>query len=276
MVIPVGGGATDRQARLIVDLRPEVLMATPSYALVIADAIERAGADPAGCGLRLAICGAEPWSEALRAEIEARFGVDAFDSYGLSEVIGPGVAQERAGDKGALTIWEDHFWPEIVDPATGGVVADGEPGEAVFTTLTKQGMPLIRYRSRDVTHLLPPAGGPMRRMARVRGRSDDMLIVRGVNVYPTQIEAVLAHEPALAPHYLVELRRGPGRLDQALVRVESRGAADDAALAALSRKAERLIKSHLGVSVAVAAVPPGTLGRSEGKATRVVDLRPKE
>jgi phenylacetate-CoA ligase len=275
-VIPASGGFTDRQVRLIADLRPEILLATPSYALVIADAFDRAGIDAAGCGLRLGVCGAEPWSEAMRTEIEARFGIDAYDTYGLSEVIGPGVAQELPGDKGALTIWEDHFLAEVVDPQTGELVTDGEAGELVFTTLTKQGMPVIRYRSRDLSRLLPPTTSALRRLERIKGRSDDMLVIRGVNVFPSQIEAVLGREPRLTQHYILELRR-PARLDELTLRVEARrevgDTLDENARDSLERSTEKLIKDGVGVTVRVIVVQPDTIERSQGKARRVVDLR---
>lgn len=279
-VIPVSGGFTARQVTLINDLRPEILLATPSYALVIADAFEAERLDPAGCGLRTVVCGAEPWSEGMRAEIEARFGVDAYDSYGLSEMIGPGVAQERIGDKGALTIWEDHFLIEIIDPQTGRVLDDGEEGEAVFTTLTKEGMPIVRYRTRDLTRLLKPVDGPLRRMARVKGRTDDMLIIRGVNVFPSQIEAILTREPRLAPNYVLEVRRGERRLDELTVRVELRRPGHDTMSATdldqLRRHAEHLIKAHAGITATVELAAPGGIEGSTGKARRVRDLRPGE
>jgi phenylacetate-CoA ligase len=277
-VIPASGGQTERQVQLIRDFRPDALMATPSYVLVIADGLERAGIDPAKSGIRLIVCGAEPWSEEMRAEIEARFAAEAFDSYGLSEVIGPGVAQEWAGDKGALTVFEEHFLPEIIDPATGAALPDGERGEAVFTTLTKQGMPVIRYRSHDMTRLLPPATHVARRLERVNGRSDDMLIIRGVNVFPTQIEAVLMEDPRLAPYYVLEVRRGARRLDELTVRVETRPGVDggDRVRDDIRRSAERLIKARVGVSAAVDIVPPETIERSAGKAKRVIDLRPRD
>ncbi len=276
--IPASGGFTERQAALIADFRPDILMATPSYALVIADALAAAGLDPAAQGIRAVICGAEPWSEGMRAEIEARFKADAYDSYGLSEMIGPGVAQERAGDKGALAIAEEHFYPEIIDPESGRPVAEGEEGEAVFTTLTREGMPMVRFRTRDITRLMPPVDGAMRRMARIAGRSDDMVIIRGVNVFPTQIEAILAREPRLAPHYVLEVRRGQRRLDELTVRIEARSGYDvwaEAEADAIRRHAEHLIKAHAGVTATVEVVVPGTIARSEGKAKRVIDLRPK-
>jgi phenylacetate-CoA ligase len=277
-VIPVGGGFTDRQVQIITDFRPTIVMATPSYMLAIADAFERHGIDPHKSSLRLGIFGAEPWGEGLRAEIEQRMGIEALDLYGLSEVMGPGVAQECPDSKGGLTVWEDHFYPEIIDPDSGRPVASGEPGELVITTLTKEGMPLIRYRTRDLTCLLPNPGRAMRRIARIHGRSDDMLIIRGVNVYPSQIEAALALEDRLAPHYLIELRR-PNHMDELDVVVETRailgGKLSAADLAGLERSAEHQIKAFVGVTTKVRVVEPGTLERSHGKAQRVLDLRPK-
>ena len=275
-VLPVSGGGTERQVQLIRDFRPNILLATPSYLLVIADELERQGISGRDCGLRLAIFGAEPCSEALRAEIEARIDVDAFDSYGLSEVMGPGVAQESAASRGSLTLWEDHFLPEIVDPETGHVLPDGETGELVLTTLSKEGMPVIRFRTRDRTSLLPGVGGPMRHMRRVTGRTDDMLIIRGVNVFPSQVEELLCGDPELAPHYVIEVSR-PSRLDEIAIRVERRanGAATDEACDEISRRAERRIKDMIGISATVRVEPPDTLERSMGKAKRVIDLRPK-
>jgi phenylacetate-CoA ligase len=277
-VIPVGGGFTDRQVQIITDFRPTIVMATPSYMLAIADAFERHGVDSRKSSLRLGIFGAEPWGEGLRAEIEQRMGIEALDLYGLSEVMGPGVAQECPETKGALTIWEDHFYPEIIDPETGRPVPDGEPGELVLTTLTKEAMPLIRYRTRDLTRLLPNPARAMRRIGRISGRSDDMLIIRGVNVYPSQIEAALALEDRLAPHYLIELRR-PGHMDEVDVVVETRsilgGKLTAADLAGLERSAAHQIKAYVGVTTTVRVVEPGTLERSHGKAQRVLDLRPK-
>ena len=286
-VIPAGGGFTARQVQLIADFKPDIILATPSYMLTIADEFERQGLDPRGSGLRIGMFGAEPWSEGMREEIERRTGLAAMNHYGLSEVMGPGVAQERIGVREGMTVWEDHFYPEIIDPESGRVLADGEEGELVLTTLTKQGMPLIRYRTRDLTRLLPPAGrgrrrgrvrGPahFRRIDRVRGRTDDMLIVRGVNVFPSQIEAVLAKEARVAPHYRLELRR-PGRLDELDVVVEARGAGTEAERAGIApgiaESVEHLIKMYVGVTTRVRVVPPGTIERSEGKARRVVDLR---
>ena len=276
-VIPASGGFTERQVQLICDFKPDIIMVTPSYMLAIADEFARQGIDAAACSLRVGIFGAEPWSEGMRGEIERRLGLDAVDIYGLSEVMGPGVAQECIETKDGLTLWEDHFYPEIVDPASGQPVADGETGELVITTLTKEGMPVIRYRTRDLTRLLPGTARTMRRMERIKGRSDDMLIIRGVNVFPSQIEAVLAKEEQLAPHYVLELRR-PERLDELDVVVETRapgGQLTAAALTELERKAEQLIKGYVGVTAKVRVVEPGTIERSQGKAKRVHDLRPK-
>ncbi len=274
-VIPVGGGFTERQVQVITDFEPDIIMVTPSYLLAIADEFDRQGLDAARCSLRLGIFGAEPWGEGMRAEIERRFGIDALDIYGLSEVMGPGVAQECVETKDGLTIWEDHFFPEIIDPATGVPLPDGEPGELVLTTLTKQGMPLIRYRTRDLTRLLPPTARAMRRIERISGRGDDMLIIRGVNVFPSHIEAVLAREPELAPHYLLELRR-LHRLDALEVVVETRLPMAGGDMSALGRRAEHAIKVSTGVTTGVRVVGPGALERSQGKAKRLVDLRPKE
>jgi len=277
-VIPVGGGFTERQVQLITDFKPAIIGVTPSYLLAIADEFDRRGIDARASSLRIAICGAEPWSEGMRTEIEARLGLQALDVYGLSEVMGPGVGQECAETKDGLTIWEDHFLPEIIDPATGAVLPDGEEGELVFTSLTKQAMPVIRYRTRDLTRLLPGTARTMRRIARIKGRSDDMLIIRGVNVFPSQIEAVLTAAPELAPHYLLEVTR-PDRLDELDVVVEARpetsGAVTPEARANLERHAEHLIKAHIGVTTTVRVVPSGALERSQGKAVRVVDKRPK-
>jgi len=277
-VIPVSGGNTERQVQLIADFEPDILMATPSYTLAIADEMDRQGLSAEQCSLRLAICGAEPWSEAMRVEIERRLGVDALDHYGLSEVTGPGVAAECLETKDGLTIWEDHFFPEIIDPETGQVSPDGEAGELVFTSLTKEAMPVIRYRTRDLTRLVPGTARTMRRMERVKGRSDDMLIIRGVNLFPSQVEAVLGREPHLAPHYLLEVRR-PHHLDELDVLVEMRpefsGELSAAEQSALAQKAEALIKGYIGLSATVRVLEPGTIERSQGKAKRVIDRRPK-
>jgi phenylacetate-CoA ligase len=275
-VIPASGGFTERQAQLIADFGPDIIAATPSYLLAIADELERQHI--ASSSLRLALCGAEPWSEGMRGEIEARLGVKAYDTYGLSEVIGPGVAQECVGDDPGPTIWEDHFLPEIIDPDSGDPLADGEEGELVLTSLSKEAMPVIRYRTRDITRLLAATTRPMRRMARVKGRDDDMLIIRGVNVFPSQIEAVLAADERLAPHYVLEVTR-PQRLDELDVVVELRpafaGRLTSDAHTALERHAEHLIKAHVGVTTSVRVVPPETLERSQGKAKRVIDKRPR-
>ena len=277
-VIPVSSGFTERQVQLINDFKPDIIMVTPSYMLAIADEFERQGLDARRCSLRIGIFGAEPWTDAMRTEIEGRLGLSALDIYGLSEVMGPGVAQECAETKDGLTVWEDHFYPEIIDPDTRQPAADGEVGELVFTTLTKQAMPVIRYRTRDLTRLLTGTARRMRRIERIRGRSDDMLIIRGVNVFPSQIEAVLAREKRLAPHYVLELRR-PDRLDELDVVVETRtnsaGQLAAMELAELERQAEHLIKAYVGVTTRVRVVEPGTIERSQGKAKRILDLRPK-
>ena len=277
-VIPVSGGMTERQVQIICDFQPEIIMVTPSYMLAIADEFDRQGIKASACSLRIGIFGAEPWTESMRSEIESRMGLQALDIYGLSEIMGPGVAQECIETKDGLTIWEDHFYPEIIDPNSGIPLADGEPGELVFTTLTKEGMPLIRYRTRDLTRLLPGTARTMRRMERVKGRSDDMLIVRGVNVFPSQIEAALSGEGKLAPHYVLELRRS-GRLDELDVVVETRqllGGEATGERETLRLRAEHLIKASVGVTSRVRIVDPGAIERSQGKAKRVLDLRPKD
>jgi phenylacetate-CoA ligase len=277
-VIPVGGGFTERQVQLIDDFKPDIIMVTPSYMLAIADEFERQGLDAQHCSLRVGLFGAEPWTDGMRSEIERRMGLDAVDIYGLSEIMGPGVAQECIETKDGPTVWEDHFYPEIIDPESGKPVADGELGELVLTTLTKEAMPVIRYRTRDLTRLLPGTARTMRRIERIKGRSDDMLIIRGVNVFPSQIEAVLTQEKDLAPHYVIELRR-PDRLDELEVVVETRaalaGRLSTAQHDALGRKAEHLIKAYVGVTAKVRVVEPGTVERSQGKAKRVLDLRSK-
>ena len=273
-VIPVSGGFTERQVQLICDFAPDIIAVTPSYLLAIADEFDRQGIDARKSSLRIAMLGAEPWTETMRAEIEQRFGLDAVNSYGLSEVIGPGVAQEYAAAKGGLTIWEDHFYPEIIDPETGKVLPDGEEGELVFTSLTKEAMPVIRYRTRDLTRLLPGDGRAMRRIERIKGRSDDMLIIRGVNVFPTQIEAALAGERLFAPHYILEVTR-PGRLDELEVIVETREALPPDAIMVLAERGAHMIKAQVGVTATVRAVAPGAIERSQGKAKRVIDKRPR-
>jgi phenylacetate-CoA ligase len=278
-VIPVGGGFTERQVQLIVDFYPDVIMVTPSYMLAIADEFERQGFRPSDCSLRIGIFGAEPWTESMRAEIEQRMGLQAFDLYGLSEVMGPGVGQECADSRDGLTVWEDHFFPEIVDPEMGHVVPDGEPGELVLTSLTKEAMPVIRYRTRDLTRLMPGTTRPMRRIERLKGRSDDMLIIRGVNLFPSQIESVLGREPQLAPHYVLEVRR-PHNLDELEVLVEMRpelsGKLSAGDISALAQKAQHLVKAYLGITATVRVLEPGTIERSQGKAKRVLDRRPKQ
>ncbi len=273
-VIPVGGGFTERQVQLISDFKPDIIAVTPSYLLAIADEFDRRGMNARDTSLRIAICGAEPWTEGMRDEIERRMDLDAVNIYGLSEVIGPGVAQEYAVSKDGLTIWEDHFLPEIIDPETGAVLPDGEEGELVFTSLTKEAMPIIRYRTRDLTRLLPGTGRAMRRIERIKGRSDDMLIIRGVNVFPSQIEGVLATMPEFAPHYILEVSR-PAQLDELEVIVETRVETDSEARSALADRAEHLIKALVGVTSTVRAVSPGSVERSQGKARRVIDKRPK-
>jgi phenylacetate-CoA ligase len=276
--IPVSGGMTERQVQLIRDFKPDIIMATPSYLLVIADEFARQGLDPAETSLRLGIFGAEPWSESMREELEKRFGIAALDLYGLSEVIGPGVAAECIDTRDGLTLWEDHFYPEIIDPLTGAVLPDGQAGELVLTSLTKVGMPVIRYRTRDLTLLRPGSKRSMRTMNRVTGRSDDMLIIRGVNVFPSQIEEIVVGQENLSPHYVLEVRRD-GHLDELDVLVERRagipGLLSVAARNAVEQEVERLIKGLIGVSTTVKVVEPGTVQRSQGKAVRVIDKRPK-
>ncbi len=274
-VIPVSGGQTERQVRLIQDFKPDIIMVTPSYMAAIGDEFERQGIDPRKTSLRIGMHGAEPWTEALRREIEARFDMQAIDLYGLSEVMGPGVACECIETKDGLHIWEDHFYPEVVDPETGAVLEDGEKGELVFTSLTKQAFPVIRYRTRDLTRLLPGTARSMRRMEKVTGRSDDMMIIRGVNVFPTQIEALILGQDPLSPHYLLELRR-ENHLDALDVVVEVKPDRDASLEENKTRYAEdlaRAIKSHAGVAVRVRVVAVGTVERSTGKATRIIDLR---
>ena len=273
-VVPMSGGQTEKQVQLIVDFKPDVIMVTPSYMLNIAEEFIRQGVDPRESSLAIGIFGAEPWTEAMRADIEERVGIDAVDIYGLSEVIGPGVAAECVESKDGPVIWEDHFYPEIIDPDTGVVRADGEHGELVFTSLTKEALPIMRYRTRDLTRLLPPTARSMRRMAKVTGRTDDMLIIRGVNVFPSQIEELILGHPHLTPHYLLEISRS-GALDQLTVKVEPQvSVARQAAVCDQAGKdLQRDIKSYIGVSARVAVCEPGTVERSIGKAKRVLDLR---
>src|SRR3954451_6063644 len=268
-VVPVSGGMTPRQVQLIVDFGPRIIMVTPSYFLAILDEMESQGVDPRSTSLEIGIFGAEPWTDQMRAEMEEILGIDAVDIYGLSEVIGPGVAQECVETKDGLHIWEDHFYPEVVDPVTGDVLADGEKGELVFTSLTKQAMPVIRYRTRDLTRLLPGTARTMRRMEKVTGRTDDMIILRGVNLFPTQIEELLLTLPALSPHFQCVLSR-TGTLDDLTVRVERRPdvSQDDAGVA--GQELERLVKATIGVSVAVDVVAPDGIERSVGKMRRIL------
>ena len=275
-VVPISGGMTERQVTLIQDFGPRIIMVTPSYMLSILDEYRRRGLDPRACSLKVGIFGAEPWTEAMRHEIEAAFDMDAVDIYGLSEVMGPGVASECVETKDGLHIWEDHFYPEIIDPETGEVLPDGELGELVFTTLTKEGLPMIRYRTRDLTRLLPGTARTMRRMEKVTGRSDDMIILRGVNVFPTQIEEQILKCAGLAPHFQIELTR-EGRMDNMIVHVEPTAqAADAAARAASAKELAHHIKSVVGVSTKIEVHDPNGIQRSEGKAKRVVDNRPKQ
>ena len=276
-VVPFGGGQTERQVMLMQDFRPDIIMVTPSYMLAIADEFERQGIDPRTSSLRIGIFGAEPWTNEMRREIEERLSLSAVDIYGLSEVMGPGVANECAETKDGPTIWEDHFYPEIVDPSTGEPVADGMPGELVFTSLTKEALPIIRYRTRDLTRLLPGTARTMRRMEKITGRSDDMMIIRGVNVFPSQIEELILRRPELAPHYVCELGRD-GPMDSLTVRVEMKPdypAHDRATAAGAQAALTQAIKSYIGVTARVQVEQPNTLDRSMGKALRVVDKRPK-
>jgi phenylacetate-CoA ligase len=274
-VIPVSGGMTERQVQLINDLRPDIIMVTPSYFLAILDEFIRQGLDPKASSLRIGIFGAEPWTNAMRAEIEAGFAMDAVDIYGLSEVMGPGVANECVETKDGLHIWEDHFYPEVIDPDTGAVLPDGERGELVFTSLTRQGMPVVRYRTRDLTRLLPGTARTMRRMAKVTGRSDDMLIVRGVNLFPSQVEEQLLKSPVLTGHYQLVLTR-EGRMDELTIHVEARpGAFDPLGTAAEGEALRVRVKDTIGLTARVVVEPPGAIERSLGKARRVIDRRPR-
>jgi phenylacetate-CoA ligase len=274
-VIPMSGGQTERQIQLIQDFRPEIIMVTPSYMLAIADEMDRQGIDPRTCSLQVGIFGAEPWTDAMRGEIEKRLGIQAIDIYGLSEVIGPGVANECIETKDGPHIWEDHFLPEVINPETGAVLPDGQMGELVFTSLTKEALPVIRYRTRDLTRLLPGTARSFRRMDKITGRSDDMLIIRGVNVFPTQIEELILKDIRLAPHYQLEVSR-ENHLDNLAINVEMRSEAwDQDPAGAAAKDLKHHIKSYIGISTKVNVVAPGTIERSLGKAKRVVDLRPK-
>jgi len=272
-VVPISGGMTERQVQLIADFAPDLITVTPSYMLAILDEFRRQGRDPRATSLKVGIFGAEPWSEAMRAEIEEAFDVHAVDIYGLSEVMGPGVAQECVETKDGLHIWEDHFYPEVIDPETGAVLPDGAKGELVFTSLTKEAMPVIRYRTRDLTRLLPGTARAMRRMERITGRADDMIILRGVNVFPTQIEEIVLRSALLSGHYQIELTR-EGRLDAMTIHIEAHPEAwGTPALAAESKAIAHHIKGLIGISARVAIVAPSSIERSLGKARRVVDRR---
>ncbi len=276
-VVPMSGGQTEKQVQLICDFKPSIIMVTPSYMLNIIEEFARQGLDPAASSLQVGIFGAEPWTDAMRREIETRAGIDAVDIYGLSEVMGPGVASECIESKDGPVIWEDHFYPEIIDPDTGEVLPDGQEGELVFTSLTKEALPIIRYRTRDLTRLLPPTSRAMRRMGRITGRSDDMLIIRGVNVFPSQIEELVLRMPALAPHYQLVVARD-GHLDTLEVLCELRDTllAPDA-IEAQARELQHCIKTYVGVTTRVRLLPPQGIERTlTGKARRVVDGRPKQ
>ncbi len=273
-VVPFGGGQTERQVQLITDFKPDIIMVTPSYMLAIAEEFERQGLRAADSSLRIGIFGAEPWTNDMRRSIEQRMGIDAVDIYGLSEVIGPGVASECIETKDGPTIWEDHFYPEIINPDTGELVADGEIGELVFTSLTKEALPIIRYRTRDLTRLLPGSARTMRRMEKITGRSDDMMIVRGINVFPTQIEELILKRAELAPHYQCVLRRS-GVMDDLIVIVETHHAVppDSSEASAAAALLQHEIKVYIGTSVEIELRASGGVERSLGKAKRVVDER---
>lgn len=273
-VVPVSGGMTERQVQLIQDFRPDLIMVTPSYMLAIIDEMERQGVDPRSTSLKVGIFGAEPWTNDMRWEMEQRLDMHAVDIYGLSEVMGPGVANECVETKDGLHIWEDHFYPEVIDPITGEVLPDGEEGELVFTSLTKEAMPIIRYRTRDLTRLLPGTARTMRRMEKITGRTDDMIILRGVNLFPTQIEELILRTPALSPHFQCVLSR-TDTLDAMTVLVEHRENASLADGLAAGQELRRLVKSTIGVSVTVDVVAPDSVERSVGKMRRIVDRRPK-
>jgi phenylacetate-CoA ligase len=275
-VVPFGGGQTERQVQLIQDFKSNIIMVTPSYMLAIADEFERQGIDPKTSSLRIGIFGAEPWTNDMRAAIEKRMNIDAVDIYGLSEVMGPGVASECIETKDGPTIWEDHFYPEIINPETGEPVADGEMGELVFTSLTKEALPIIRYRTRDLTRLLPGTARSMRRMEKITGRSDDMMIIRGVNVFPSQIEELILKRAELAPHYQCVLTR-EGPMDDLKVLIETKPGVSPESIEAraAAKQLQHEIKVYIGSSVAIELKPEGGVERSQGKAKRVVDLRGK-
>jgi phenylacetate-CoA ligase len=274
-VIPMSGGQTEKQVQLIQDFKPSIIMVTPSYMLNIIEEFQRQGLDPAASSLKVGIFGAEPWTDAMRAEIQQRAGIDAVDIYGLSEVMGPGVASECIESKDGPVIWEDHFYPEIIDPETGEVLPDGEEGELVFTSLSKEALPIIRYRTRDLTRLLPPTSRAMRRIGKITGRSDDMLIIRGVNVFPTQIEELICKMPKLSPQYQLVVTRD-GHLDKLEVLAELRADTVPGDVEALANELQQRIKTNVGVSTKVRLLPPNGIERTlTGKARRVVDQRPK-
>ncbi len=274
-VIPVSGGMTERQVTLIQDFKPTTIMVTPSYMLNILEAFQSAGIDPRECSLNVGIFGAEPWTASLREQVESAFDMHAVDIYGLSEILGPGVANECVETKDGLHIWEDHFYPEIINPETGEVLPDGEMGELVFTTITKEGLPMVRYRTRDLTRLLPGTARSMRRMEKVTGRSDDMIILRGVNIFPTQIEEHVLAIPALAPYYQIELTRA-GAMDSMKVLVETTETCSGDERDNVAQQLADKIKNTIGVTAQVVNGEPGSVERSQGKARRVVDLRPKD
>ncbi|CAA0106682.1 Phenylacetate-coenzyme A ligase [Zhongshania aliphaticivorans] len=274
-VIPMSGGQTEKQVQLIQDFKPKIIMVTPSYMLNLIEEFERQGIDPRETSLKIGIFGAEPWTNAMRKEIEERTGIDAVDIYGLSEVMGPGVASECVESKDGPVIWEDHFYPEIIDPVTGEVLPDGEEGELVFTSLTKEALPVIRYRTRDLTKLLPPTSRGMRRIGKITGRSDDMLIIRGVNVFPTQIEELLLKIPELAPIYLIEVSKD-GNLDSVSVSVELDQSAAGVSIdrrEEVVKQLQHLVKTYVGITIKINLQAPGEMERSVGKAKRVIDRR---
>ncbi|MEI8266643.1 MAG: phenylacetate--CoA ligase PaaK [Betaproteobacteria bacterium] len=273
-VIPMSGGQTEKQVQLIEDFKPDIIMVTPSYMQVIVEEFRRQGKDPSAMSVQVGIFGAEPWTEQMRADIERSAGIDAVDIYGLSEVMGPGVASECVETKDGPVIWEDHFYPEIIDPHTGEVLPDGSEGELVFTTLTKEALPVIRYRTRDLTRLLPPTARSMRRMGKIVGRSDDMLIIRGVNLFPTQIEELVLQQGQLSGHYQLVVSR-EGHLDEVLVRCEIQPAFASSDRTAVARELQHRIKTLIGVSCKVEVLEPNGIERSLGKARRVIDNRPK-
>ncbi len=274
-VIPMSGGQTEKQVQLIVDFKPDIIMVTPSYMQVIVEEFERQGLNAAASSLRIGIFGAEPWTEAMRRDIETRAGLDAVDIYGLSEVMGPGVASECIETKDGPVIWEDHFYPEIVDPESGALVPDGEEGELVFTSLTKQALPIIRYRTRDLTRLLPPTSRAFRRMGKIVGRSDDMLIIRGVNVFPTQLEEIVLQHAKLSGQYQILVSRN-GHLDEVELRCEFQPNVADGDANEISKWLQHRIKTLVGISTRVTVLPTHSIERTlVGKARRVIDTRPR-